>query len=120
MGLLGRRPLSSRYGARAAPSATPSSDAAGWTNIFSIAPDATILPLALELSATPPARQRFLEPVFCSANLTTDIIACSQASCTANAIFLWRSEISDSGSRGGPSSDVKWENLTPSPTRVFA
>src|SRR6201981_2160712 len=109
MDLLGRRLLPSRHGASAAPRATPSSEAAGATKIFSTKPEATILPLALELRATPPARQRFLDLVFSSASLTTDNTALSQESCTAKAIFLCWSEISDSASRGGPSRETKCE-----------
>ena len=41
-------------------------------------PDARIFPFAFELSATPPARQRFLLFVFASALRTTLIIARSQ------------------------------------------
>src|SRR6476661_2425173 len=83
--------------------------------MFSMAPEATILPLAFEFRATPPARQRFFDFVFSRASITTDIMAASQASCTAKAIFLWWSEISDSGSRGAPKSGVKWEYWVPSP-----
>jgi hypothetical protein len=67
----------------AAPSATPPSEAAGWTKIFSTRPDAAIFPLAFEFSATPPARQTFRQRVFSIAIRTTLIIAVSQASWTA-------------------------------------
>src|SRR5260370_4438868 len=93
MGLLGNFPLPSRYGASAAPSATPSSDAAGCTNILSTRPDATIFPLAFEFSATPPARQTLRDPGFSIAIRTTLIIAISHASWTAYAMFLLRQYI---------------------------
>ncbi len=49
--------------ASAAPSAPPASPAAGWTQIFSNVPSRSSLPLATQLSATPPARQRLRQAV---------------------------------------------------------
>ena len=49
--------------ASAAPSAPPASPAAGWIQMRSKLPSRRILPLATQLSATPPARQRFSAPV---------------------------------------------------------
>jgi hypothetical protein len=43
----------------AAPSAPPASPAAGWIQMFSNVPSRSTLPLATQLSATPPARHRF-------------------------------------------------------------
>ena len=47
---------------RAAPRAPPASPAAGWIQMFSNGPSRSSLPLATQLSATPPARTRFFRP----------------------------------------------------------
>ena len=86
----------------AAPSAVPSSDAAGWMNSRSTRPDAAIAPLALEFIPTPPAMHRFLRPVSCTALRASITIASSTAFCTDAARFLWSSNSLASGSRRGP------------------
>ncbi len=47
----------------AVPRAPPASPAAGWIQMFSNGPSRRSLPLATQLSATPPAMQRFFMPV---------------------------------------------------------
>ena len=57
----GRAPVRRAWASAAAPSAPPASPAAGCTNSRSNGPSRRMRPLATQLSATPPAMQRFVE-----------------------------------------------------------
>ena len=66
--------------------AMPSSPAAGWIQTFSKPASRAIRPLATQLSATPPAMQRFLAPVVSRSQRARASSTFSVSSCTRQAI----------------------------------
>ncbi len=86
----------------AAPSAPPASPAAGWIQIRSNGPSRRMRPLPTQLSATPPARQRFFIPVWACTWRAARIMISSVTTWIEAARSISRWVSGDSGRRGGP------------------
>ena len=89
----------------AAPSAPPASPAAGWIQRRSAIPLRSSLPLATQLSATPPARQRFADPVsfFASVAIASTTRSVTRWIASARSQCSWPISLSASR-RGNPKS----------------
>ena len=82
-------PLKMWTAASAAPTAPPASPAAGWIQMFSNAPSRSTLPLATQLSATPPARHKFFAPVFLARLRVRRSTASSSTAWMEAATSMW-------------------------------